>query len=286
MAANKFTISGNPRAAKSYDEFAAMETDDVYEEILYYPGSFNENPIKILKQRGKTYRNVSFKDTTFERVSFVYCVFDGCLLLSAKFIDCEFIDCTFISTNTNKSNFIRTLIDPEYFRDNFDLKNDTNIAADLYHSLYKNLSNERQPDRAKNSLYLMHRAEYAHLNSQLKRKRISVARFIWEKAVHIFDNVTSGYGLKLHRVFLTFTVIVLAFSTINYYFKDEFFGVGVINSPLDSIYFTLVTLTTLGYGDISPQTQLGKAFVAGEVTLGIVVISLFLTSISSRVVRS
>ena len=75
-------------------------------------------------------------------------------------------------------------------------------------------------------------------------------------------------------------------SGINYSFRSEFFGDGVICSFLDSVYFTLVTLTTLGYGDISPTTQLGKLVVAGEVTLGIIVISLFLTSISSRVIRT
>ena len=133
---------------------------------------------------------------------------------------------------------------------------------------------------------MMHRSENAHLNSQLERKRIGFSRFLWKKFVHLFDHLTSGYGLKLHRVFLTFLFIVSALSATNYFFRYEFFGSGVICSPLDSVYFTLVTLTTLGYGDMSPQTQLGKAVIAGEVTLGIVVISLFLTSVSSRVIRS
>ena len=29
---------------------------------------------------------------------------------------------------------------------------------------------------------------------------------------------------------------------------------------LDSIYFTVVTLTTIGYGDFAPQTDIGKVF--------------------------
>jgi len=285
MAANKLKISGVPISISSLDEFMAQEHDGMFEDILYFPELFNPDAAKVLKQKEKTYKNVSFKDTTFENVSFVYCVFDGCLLFGSKFIGCEFIDCRFVDTNTNKAQFTRTLIDPAYFKDNFDLKVDTNIAADLYHSLYKNLSNERQPDRAKQSLYMMHRAENAHLNSQLKRKRIKWPTFLWKKIVHAFDFLTSGYGLKLSRVLLTFIFIVFFLSGINYLFRKEFFDDGTICSFLDSVYFTLVTLTTLGYGDISPTTQLGKLIVAGEVTLGIVVISLFLTSISSRIIR-
>ncbi len=286
MAANKFSISGNPTRTDSHDEFMKQEVNGVFEDILYFTNQFNPDSSKVLKQKNKTYRNVSFKDTEFSNVSFVYCTFDGCLLLSSKFIDCEFIDCQFIDTNTNKSCFERTLIDPAYFKKNFDLKADTNIAADLYHSLYKNLSNERQPDRAKQSLYMMHRAENAHLNSQLRRKRIKFPTFLWKKLAHAFDFLTSGYGLKLYRVLLTFVFIVSFLSGINYLFRKEFFGDGVICSLLDSIYFTLVTLTTLGYGDMYPTTQTGKLVIAGEVTLGIVVISLFLTSISSRVIRT
>jgi len=286
MAANNFVISGDPKSVKSYEEFVALESDNIYEGIIYYPEFFNTNETRVLKQRDKKFIRVSFKDTTFTNVSFVYCEFDSCLLLSAKFIDCEFIDCVFNNTNTNKSQFTKTLIDPDYFSKNFDFKSDTNIAADLYHSLYKNLSNERQPDRAKQSLYMMHRAENAHLNSQYKRDRIGKSKFFWKKSIHLFDFLTSGYGLKLYRVFLTFFLVVFSFSSVNYIFRDDFFGVGKICTFMDSIYFTVVTLTTLGYGDVYPQTQLGKAVIAGEVTLGIVIISLFLTSVSSRLIRS
>lgn len=52
------------------------------------------------------------------------------------------------------------------------------------------------------------------------------------------------------------------------------------------LYFSAVTITTLGYGDISPTTQISRILIASEVVLGIVVIGMFLGAVTSKVVRS
>jgi len=38
---------------------------------------------------------------------------------------------------------------------------------------------------------------------------------------------------------------------------------------LDSLYFTVVTVTTIGYGDLAPQTEIGKIFTMFFSFLGI-----------------
>jgi voltage-gated potassium channel Kch len=38
---------------------------------------------------------------------------------------------------------------------------------------------------------------------------------------------------------------------------------------LDSLYFTVVTMTTIGYGDFTPQTDIGKIFTIFFVFSGI-----------------
>jgi voltage-gated potassium channel Kch len=47
-------------------------------------------------------------------------------------------------------------------------------------------------------------------------------------------------------------------------------------SWLDSYYFTIITLTTVGYGDFAPQTSLGKIFTMLYVVLGLGIISSFI----------
>lgn len=42
---------------------------------------------------------------------------------------------------------------------------------------------------------------------------------------------------------------------------------------LDSIYFSVITLTTVGYGDIVPKTDAGKIFTIFYVLIGIGVIA-------------
>jgi hypothetical protein len=49
---------------------------------------------------------------------------------------------------------------------------------------------------------------------------------------------------------------------------------------IDYIYFSTVTITTLGYGDMLPQSSLGKIFTASQSIFGITLIGLFLNSLS------
>lgn len=44
---------------------------------------------------------------------------------------------------------------------------------------------------------------------------------------------------------------------------------------LDSVYFCVVTLATVGYGDITPTTELGKAFTILYILLGVGFIATF-----------
>lgn len=54
---------------------------------------------------------------------------------------------------------------------------------------------------------------------------------------------------------------------------------------LDSLYFSVMTLTTVGYGDLAPETDIGKAFTILYVFLGVGLIAAFLAKIASRSVE-
>jgi len=85
-------------------------------------------------------------------------------------------------------------------------------------------------------------------------------------------------------VFLVFIlVLVMIFGSIMYLIE------GGTNANFDSIprsiYWAIVTLTTVGYGDITPNTNLGQALAAFIMILGYAVIAVPTGIISSDLIR-
>lgn len=63
-------------------------------------------------------------------------------------------------------------------------------------------------------------------------------------------------------------VVVLVIGVTFYHFVEDLRWV-------DSLYFCVMTLTTVGYGDLTPQTDAGKMFTVGYVLVGIGILGAF-----------
>lgn len=75
---------------------------------------------------------------------------------------------------------------------------------------------------------------------------------------------------------LLISVMLLLLSGTIFYHLIEHWSI------LDSVYFTSTTLTTVGFGDLVPQTVAGKIFTIFYMFSGIGVIFSFLNSIAQR----
>ncbi len=71
----------------------------------------------------------------------------------------------------------------------------------------------------------------------------------------------------------------IAVGTVFYRFIEDW-------SWLDSLYFSVITLTTVGYGDFSPQTNFGKLFTVFYVLIGIGIFVAFLNEIAHQIVSA
>ena len=51
---------------------------------------------------------------------------------------------------------------------------------------------------------------------------------------------------------------------------------------LDSLYFSVVTLATVGYGDLTPTTDLAKLFTIGYILTGIGIVAAFASEVAKH----
>jgi voltage-gated potassium channel Kch len=79
----------------------------------------------------------------------------------------------------------------------------------------------------------------------------------------------------IYRVILSLALTTLAVGTIVYHFAEHW-------SWLNSYYFSVVTLATVGYGDLVPTTPFAKIFTTFYIFIGVGIITLFISSTMKR----
>lgn len=78
-----------------------------------------------------------------------------------------------------------------------------------------------------------------------------------------------------YHMLATTTLVLIGTATVFYHFVEDLRWV-------DSIYFSVITVATVGYGDITPHTDAGKIFTIFYVLFGIGLIAAFASSLVRR----
>lgn len=84
-----------------------------------------------------------------------------------------------------------------------------------------------------------------------------------------------GFDKHIFRYLAAAAVITLATGTVVYHLVEHF-------SWLNAYYFSVITLTTVGYGDLTPHTAFGKLFTTFYVLVGVGIITSFITMMIRR----
>lgn len=75
------------------------------------------------------------------------------------------------------------------------------------------------------------------------------------------------------KTLLVAAVVTIAVGTVVYMYLEGW-------SPIDALYFSVVTLATVGFGDLHPTTDAAKLFTVLYIISGLGIIAAFLSAIT------
>ena len=100
----------------------------------------------------------------------------------------------------------------------------------------------------------------------------------WGMIVRFLRAVLSAFREPQTRALVTGSLAIIAGGTW-FYSGQEWWSV------VDSLYFTVMTLTTVGYGDLAPTTALTKIFTVVFVLIGIGILLGFVDVVANNARR-
>lgn len=266
-----------------------LEISAHLQNLLYRPDELDP-PRPRNRIVGKTFENVSFAKTTLRGLEFRDCSFVDCLFIGTIIVDCEFHDCRFTGINPYKIEFDRTYIDPEVFANVLDRKEHANIGVHLFQRLYANSASAHQTAFARSAEYHFKRWKRYYLNWEHRTDK----RTNWDWLVRWLPDVlyhyTAGYGLRT-KFFAAWTILMFGgvvalnhslWSTLEVASQGRLMGT---TDLVQSFYFSVVTMATVGFGDLVPTSRIGMLLVGCEALLGVVWLSLFASTLVKRVAR-
>ena len=123
-------------------------------------------------------------------------------------------------------------------------------------------------------------------------QRLFIILFRWFPDC-LFLRWPTAYGASLSRLLITWAVVVGGFASVYHLLTLNGVDLFSISSPGlawlfsfgRALYFSIVTFTTLGYGDIQPLPGLGSALTSAEAVLGGIVMALTVLVVGRKFMR-
>lgn len=111
----------------------------------------------------------------------------------------------------------------------------------------------------------------------------------WWQRILLWLWARIDYGRSMLRVALFATILSFLFGL--FYYWDWSRGLKMMNysrsadSALTPFYYSVVTYTTLGFGDVTPKHWLGEVVVMAEVIAGYLTLGLLVAILANKVAR-
>jgi voltage-gated potassium channel Kch len=92
----------------------------------------------------------------------------------------------------------------------------------------------------------------------------------------LFLGLRAAFGDPRVLSLMSFTLVMVLCASAFYSYVEGW-------GALDAIYFSVITISTVGYGDFSPQTVPGKIFTMGYVLIGLGIFVAAATSVANAI---
>ena len=131
-----------------------------------------------------------------------------------------------------------------------------------------------------------------YLSFGFDARSLRIVRFLRILKLVKYNTAVERYAKAINSikselsVFCLSAFIVLYLSAVGIYYCEKNAQPETFGSIVDSFWWAIVTLTTVGYGDAFPITPLGKIFTSFIVLIGIAVIAVPTGLISSALTES
>lgn len=112
---------------------------------------------------------------------------------------------------------------------------------------------------------------------------LRLIRFIEGKT--FFGIVTQQDSLIVARIIFTLFAIIFVYSGLIYQVEHPING-KVFNTFLDAVYFSVVTMTTVGFGDVTPVSEVGRLLTVLMILTGIALIPTQLGELIKQILKT
>lgn len=140
-------------------------------------------------------------------------------------------------------------------------------------------------------LYLKHNFRKRRLHAFVRRMEFRKLaslfhREYWRWFEYKVAEITSSYGTSLWRWAMTtlaFTVVMAGAHFLADLSVAEELRTVASGHPFDYLYYSIITLTTVGFGDIVPLSLPAKILASAEAFLGFLMLGIFINLIHKRI---
>ncbi|MBD2388499.1 ion transporter [Cylindrospermum sp. FACHB-282] len=112
---------------------------------------------------------------------------------------------------------------------------------------------------------------------------LRLIRFIDQK--FLFGSISTEDGVIFARILFTLFAIIFVYSGLIYQVEHPVNPQG-FSTFLDAVYFSIVTMTTVGFGDVTPISELGRLLTVLMILTGVALIPWQIGDLIKRLVKT